>query len=38
MPGGDREIEKIQALADANATRFGLDVPKKAPQGAAPEK
>lgn len=38
MPGGDREIEKIQALADANAARFGLDVPKKAPQGAAPEK
>ncbi len=37
MPGGDKEIEKIQALADANAARFGLDVPKKT-QGAAPEK
>ncbi|BAI62686.1 pyruvate synthase beta chain [Methanocella paludicola SANAE] len=38
MPGGDKEIEKIQQLADANAARFGLDVKPKAPQGAAPEK
>jgi pyruvate ferredoxin oxidoreductase beta subunit len=36
MPGGDREIEKIQRMADLNAEHFGLDVPKK--QKAAPEK
>ena len=37
MPGGDKEIEKIQKLADANAEHFGLDVPKKAAQEAAPK-
>ena len=26
MPGGDKEIEKIQHLADLNAEHFGLDV------------
>ncbi len=35
MPGGDKEIEKIQQLADANAAHFGLDVPKKAPSAAS---
>lgn len=29
MPGGDKEIEKIQKLADANAEHFGLDVKSK---------
>jgi pyruvate ferredoxin oxidoreductase beta subunit len=29
MPGGDREIEKIQRMADLNAEHFGLDVPLK---------
>lgn len=35
MPGGDKEIEKIQKLADANAEFFGLDIKAKAPAGAA---
>src|SRR5271157_384762 len=29
MPGGDKEIEKIQKLADLNAEHFGLDVKPK---------
>jgi len=33
MPGGDKEIEKIQHLADLNAEHFGLDV-KSEPEAA----
>lgn len=29
MPGGDKEIEKIQHIADMNARHFGLDVEAK---------
>jgi pyruvate ferredoxin oxidoreductase beta subunit len=29
MPGGDKEIEKIQRMADLNAEHFGLDVKSK---------
>jgi pyruvate ferredoxin oxidoreductase beta subunit len=35
MPGGDKEIEKIQKMADANAEFFGLDIKAKAPAEAA---
>ena len=35
MPGGDKEIEKIQHIADLNAKHFGLDVESK--PGAAAE-
>jgi pyruvate ferredoxin oxidoreductase beta subunit len=36
MPGGDKEIEKIQHIADLNAKHFNLDIEEKAP--AAKEK
>jgi pyruvate ferredoxin oxidoreductase beta subunit len=29
MPGGDKEIEKIQRIADLNAEHFGLDIKSK---------
>lgn len=38
MPGGDKEIEKIQQMADMNAKHFGLDVEEKAVPAAASAK
>ena len=37
MPGGDKEIEKIQKMADLNAEHFGLDIKSKGepPEAAA---
>jgi pyruvate ferredoxin oxidoreductase beta subunit len=37
MPGGDKEIEKIQKMADLNAAHFGLDVPAKPQEAASKE-
>ncbi len=33
MPGGEKEIEKIQRIADLNAEHFGLDVKPKGKEG-----
>jgi pyruvate ferredoxin oxidoreductase beta subunit len=38
MPGGDKEIEKIQRMADLNAEHFGLDVKAKEKQKEAAPK
>jgi pyruvate ferredoxin oxidoreductase beta subunit len=37
MPGGDREIEKIQRMADLNAEHFGLDVKPKQQEAGSKE-
>ncbi len=37
MPGGDKEIEKIQHIADLNAKHFGLDVESKPGAAAEPK-
>ncbi|HTY91557.1 MAG TPA: pyruvate synthase subunit PorB [Methanocella sp.] len=37
MPGGDKEIEKIQRIADLNAEFFGLDVKPKPQEAQEPK-